>query len=195
MVWVQSELAEELAVVSAWLSALLPWSASLAIGSISGGTLVEIRFPFGLIRYLFGIEISGNNQPENPLFLTPWNAAQFYGEAPGALSYNIWLGAAVVLAVAVLLSIALYAFEEWFEEAAVDPVRLMGGLLLLAAVLLTFSMLFLQFGAGPLGTASPFVGFVVPIGVLFQFAFAYTLLRVERVDSSDSGGQQTTDAA
>jgi hypothetical protein len=56
-------------------------------------------------------------------------------------------------------------------------------------------MLFLQFGAGVLGTASPFVGFVVPIGVLFQFAFAYTLLRVERVDSSDARDQPANDAA
>lgn len=44
MVWVRSEYAEELAVVSAWLMTLLPWSFSY--GRPGGAQYFAIRFPF-----------------------------------------------------------------------------------------------------------------------------------------------------
>lgn len=181
MVWVKSELAEELAVVAAWFSALVPWSVSVALGQIQGGTLVEVRFPFGLIRYLFGIAIGGDAELQNPLLKTPWGAAEFYAGSPGSLPFHIWTLGAGIIGLALLLSFGLYFFENRLEQSAVDPVRLMGCLLLLAAVVLTLSSYVLQFGTEPISPSKTFPGVLVPVGVLIQYAFAYVLLRVERV--------------
>src|SRR6056297_1458870 len=137
MVWVKSELAEELAVVAAWLSACIPWSVSVAFGSIQGGTLVEVRFPLGLVRYLFGLEVSGGTSIQNPLMKTPWGAAEFYANSPGSLPFHLWTVGATVVGLALVLSVGMYLFESKLADAAVDPVRLMGGLLLLAAFCLT----------------------------------------------------------
>ncbi|MFB6084744.1 MAG: hypothetical protein ABEJ94_10930 [Halorientalis sp.] len=183
MVWVKSEYAEELAVVSAWLSALVPWSISVAIGRIQGGSLIEFHFPFLLIRVLLDIEVPG----PNPLVLLPWQAIDFYSGAPGPLPFAVWTVGAAVVGLAVLLSLAMYLFEDRFRNAPVDPVRVMGGLLLVAAVIHTVASALLQFGALPVADVSTdaFPGVLLPVGVVFQYAFAYTLLRVERVDDPD----------
>ncbi len=180
MVWVKSELAEELAVVAAWLSALIPWSISVSLGELAGGSLVEFHFPFFLVRFLFGIDVPA----PNPLVLLPWEAVSFYGGAPGPIPFMVWSVGAAVVALAVLLSIGMYLFEDRFQRASVDPVRVMGGLLLAAAVLHTVASALLQFGALPVESVASdsFPGILLPIGVVFQFAFAYVLLRVERVD-------------
>ncbi|MFB6142006.1 MAG: hypothetical protein ABEJ30_01535 [Halorientalis sp.] len=182
MVWVKSEYAEELAVASAWVSALVPWSVSVAWGTIGSGTLIEVRFPFFLVRYLFGVEITGAFDANGIKVLTPPGAADFYAGAPSALPFWVWTAAAGVLGIAVLFSLALYAEEERLLEAPVDPVRVMGALLLVSAVLLSLSSWLLQFGRWPLGDTPTFPGVLFPVGVLFQFFFAYTLLAVERVD-------------
>ncbi|WP_424019075.1 DUF7549 family protein [Halorientalis pallida] len=183
MVWVKSEYAEELAVVSAWLSALIPWSISVSIGEIQGGSLIEFHFPFLLIRVLLGIEVPG----PNPLIMPPWEAIAYYSDAPGPLPFAVWTVGAAVVGLAVLLSLAMYVFEERFRTARRDPVRIMGGLLLVAAVLHTVASGLLQFGALPISgiATDAFPGILLPVGVVFQFAFAYTLLRVERVDDPD----------
>ena len=67
MVWVRSEYAEELAVVSAWLMALLPWS--LTYGRPMGGRYVAIRFPLFIYEALQGFGL-----PSHTGFLTPLNA-------------------------------------------------------------------------------------------------------------------------
>jgi hypothetical protein len=196
MVWVKSELAEELAVVAAWLSALIPWSVSVALGSIAGGgTLIQLNFPFFLVRFLFNIELPG----DNVLLLSPVGAIDYYGAAPGPVPFQVWTVAAGVLVLAVVLSLGMYFFEERFQAARIDPVRLMGGLLLLSALLLSISSVLLKFSGLPIEaiSSSTFPGLLLPIGVVFQYAFAYTLLRVERVDEppepsesagSDDGG-------
>ncbi|MFB6207671.1 MAG: hypothetical protein ABEJ05_14215 [Haloglomus sp.] len=181
MVWVKSELAEELAVVAAWLSALIPWSVSVALGNIANvGTLVQLNFPFFLVRFLFNIDVPG---PET-LLLHPIAAIEFYRAAPGPVPFMIWSVAAGVLALAVLLSLAMYFFEDRVAAAPVDPVRVMGGLLLLSAVLLSAASFLLKFSGLPIAgvSSATFPGILLPIGVVFQYAFAYTLLRVERVD-------------
>ena len=183
MVWVKSEYAEELAVVSAWLSALIPWSISVAIGELQGGSLIEFHFPFLLLRVLLGVEVPA----PNPLILLPWEAIGFYGDAPGPLPFAVWTVGAAVVGLAVLLSLAMYAFEDRFRTARRDPVRIMGGLLLVAAVLHTVASALLQFGALPIEVVQTdaFPGILLPVGVVFQYAFAYTLLRVERVDDPE----------
>jgi len=181
MVWVKSELAEELAVVAAWLSALIPWSVSVALGSIAGsGTLIQLNFPFFLVRFLYNIELPG----DNVLVLSPVSAIDYYGAAPGPVPFQIWTVAAGVLVLAVVLSLGMYVFEERFQAARFDPVRVMGGLLLVSAILLSVSSFLLKFSGLPIDaiSSSTFPGVLLPIGVVFQYLFAYTLLRVERVE-------------
>lgn len=193
MVWVKAELAEELAVVAAWLSALVPWSVSVALGSIGGATLVEVRFPFVLVRYLFGLQLEGSDRVQNPLLETPFGAAEYYAESPGAFPYEIWIVAAGILLLAVVLSLLLYFFEAELAESSVDPVRLMGALILLAAILLTVSSAVLELGLDSFAQTDSYPGTVIPIGVLLQYAFAYVLLRVERVD--EQGATADPDAS
>jgi len=187
MVWVKSEYAEELAVLSAWLTALIPWSVSVSIGEIGGGSLVEFHFPFLLLRWILGVDVPG----ANPLVLFPWEAIDYYSNAPGPLPFAVWTVGAVVVAAAVLFSFGMYLAESRFREMRVDPVVLMGGLILLAAVLHTVAIALLQFGALPIeGVATDrFPGIQLPVGVLFQYAFAYTLLRVERVTDPVETGE------
>jgi len=173
---------------------LLPWSVSVSIGDISGGSLIEFHFPFFLIRVLFGIEVPG----DNPLILFPWQAVRFYSDAPGPLPFAVWTVGAFVLLLAVLLSLGMYVFEERFENAPRDPVRIMGVLLLIAAVLHTVASAFLQFGALPVESipSDKFPGILIPVGVVFQYVFAYMLLRVERVEDPDGDSTpETGDAA
>ena len=196
MVWVKSEYAEELAVVSAWLSALIPWSISVAIGELQGGSLIEFHFPFLLVRVLLGVEVDA----PNPLILLPWEAIGFYDTAPGPLPFAVWTVGAAVVGLAVLLSLAMYVFEDRFRASRRDPVRIMGGLLLAAAVFHTVASGLLQFGALPIAgvPTDAFPGLLLPIGVVFQYAFAYTLLRVERLDDPDvdaTDGDEASDAA
>ena len=192
---VTSDVAEDVAVDAAWLSALIPWSISVSLGELTGGSLVEFHFPFFLVRFLFGIEVPA----PNPLVLSPWEAVSFYGGAPGPVPFMVWSVGAAVVGLAVLLSIGMYLFEGRFQRASVDPVRVMGGLLLAAAVLHTVASGLLQFGALPVESvpSDSFPGILIPIGVVFQFAFAYVLLRVERVDrpTPDEPGDPADDPA
>lgn len=194
MVWVKSELAEELAVVAAWLSALIPWSVSVSLGNIAGsGTLIQLNFPFFLVRFLFGIDVPG---PET-LLLDPISAIEFYRSAPGPVPFQVWAVAAGVLVLTVLLSLAMYLFEDRLTTAPVDPVRVMGGLLLVSAILLSVASFLLKFSGLPIEavSAATFPGVLLPVGVVFQYAFAYTLLRVERVDDpgeNEAASDETT---
>lgn len=177
MAWVNSEYAEEFAVVAAWVSAAAPWSVSVALGEIEGGSLLQVHFPFLLVRYLFGVDLPA----PNPLVLLPWEAVEFYAAAPGPLPFAFWTVGAAVLALAVLLSAAMYLFEDRLDDAPGDPVWVMGVLLAVSALSFTAASLVFQFGAPVEAVAStPFPGVLVPVGVVFQFLFAYVLLGVDR---------------
>lgn len=177
MAWVNSEYAEEFAVVAAWVSAAAPWSVSVALGEIEGGSLLQVHFPFLLVRYLFGVDLPA----PNPLVLLPWEAVEFYAAAPGPLPFAFWTVGAAVLALAVLLSAAMYLFEDRLDGAPGDPVWVMGVLLAVSALSFTAASLVFQFGAPVEAVAStPFPGVLVPVGVVFQFLFAYVLLGVDR---------------
>jgi hypothetical protein len=53
---VRSECAGELAVLSAWVAALLPWNVSF-LWALSGGLLV-VWFPFVEMRYSIGLPLA-----------------------------------------------------------------------------------------------------------------------------------------
>lgn len=174
---IKSEFAEEFAVVFAWVSALVPWSVTTAIGSIQGGSLVQIHAPFVVVRFLFDIEVPG----PNPLVMLPWESISFYAGAPGPIPFVLYTASTCVIALTLLLTLAMWALEDQVAAARFDEVRAVGGLLLISAVLLTLSAAVLTVGA-PVDSvvSTSFVGVVIPVGLLFQYVFAYALLTVDR---------------
>lgn len=169
MAWVRSEYAGELAVAFTWLSALLPWSVSGVRFPDLGTTVtvVNVRFVFFQFHYLFGVSFGDQSLDQ---------LVQFVHEIPAFVPANqrleggIWLAAAAVYLVALLLSVLFYAREDVVTDRfPVDPVRFFGAALGLVAVLLAVSSaLFLVHQV------------TVPVGAVLVGLFAVTLLRVDR---------------
>jgi len=169
MAWVRSEYAGELAVLSVWLTALLPWSVSFLRETILGRevTVVNIRFVLFQFHYVFGISLG--EQSLDDMF-------QVVFELPGFVPTNqvpearLWLAAAVVFAALLCLSFLYYTREEWLAETVpVDLVRLFGGVF--AVLALAFSAATVMFF--PHQTT-------VPVGTIFMWVFALVLLRIDR---------------
>lgn len=198
--WVRSEYANELAVLSAWLALFVPWSgATHTEVHTSGleGDIIFIRFPFfelqfrtpafvedanqGIVQELGMLESTypGAELFGNTFVTTPLSSVQFY-DATLRQASLLWLVAAIGFALALLLSLALYTREERVVETLpVSPVRLMGALL----------------GVGALGTAGASyfhyaardtVGFPIPAGVVVVAVLAAVLLRTESVERHDA---------
>jgi hypothetical protein len=92
--------------------------------------------------------------------------------SPTAFGYAAWLASAVVFTFALALSVAYYVYDERLEAASpVDPVRVMGGLLLATALPLTVATYYVSVG---------FSGITVPVGVVFMYLFGGLLLVVDR---------------
>lgn len=164
--WVRSEYAGELAVLSAWLSALLPWSVSHAnLGELD---LFRIHFVFGFLQFVPGIDLGQARQTGVFVHRGPG----FPEDATVALGYRLWLAAAVVFALVLVWSILYYVYDDRLEERSpLDPVRVMGLLLLATALPLTAATYYVTVG---------FVGVTVPVGVAFMYLFGGLLLTVDR---------------
>ena len=167
MVWVRSEYAGELAVLSTWLSVFIPWN--ITSSAVSGGTVLFVRFPFVQVRYTFGVPFA-----EATLVLDPLSAIAFQSGNSIVVAYQAWAVGAGVFALAVAFSVAYYAAESRVEALPVDPVRVVGGLLGLAGVVLA--------GATYLLVTRGFPGFPIPIGVVFLLLFGGILLTIDRTD-------------
>ncbi len=170
MVWVRSEYAGELAVVSAWLAALVPWNVTYATAEGVGGILY-VRFVFAEFLYFTDLEIDGRSFE---LLSLRQAVAQQTGEFV-YVAYAAWALGAVLVAVAVLLSIAYYLREERVESGPVDPVRLMGGLLGAAGIVLA--------AANYLVVTRGIPGIPIPVGTLLLLVMGGVLLTVERVEA------------
>jgi len=171
MTWVNSEYAGELAVVSAWLAALLPWSVTVRSGTLLGenASLVVVRFPVAMFQFLFGPEVQGFDS-----FVPVWAAPGFTGSETVATAYALWLAGGTLVGLAVALSAIYYARDELLEaRSPVDPVRLMGALLLPAGALLFAAAVLLFRAQG---------GVTVPIGAGLVPVLGGLLLVVERTD-------------
>lgn len=166
MVWVRSEHAGALAVVSAWLTALIPWNVTYS-SAVSGGSVLFVRFPFFQVRYAFGVPFADAVQIADPL-----SAVAFQSGQTIQVAYQVWAAGAAVLAVAVAFSVLYYVREDAVETGPIDPVRLMGGLLALAGVVLSVATVLL--------VTRGFPGVPIPLGVVFCFVFAGVLLSVDR---------------
>jgi len=196
--WVRSEYAGELAVLATWLTALLPWSVSVLRESpswIDGTfTVVNIRFLFFQLHYLFGIALGEQSLD---------GLVQFVFEIPQFVPANqvpegrLWLATSVLFGGMLLLSFVYYAREERLEAGArrlergivdaapdalvaavpapvaarltLDPVRVFGaGFAVLAVAFTVATVMFFQHQP------------TLPVGAVFMWAFAVMLLRVER---------------
>ena len=178
MVWVRSEYAGEFAVLSAWLSALLPWSVSFA--QPGPFTLVVLRFPLFLFQFTLNLNLQG----ERP-FQTVVTAVAIESGAVGR-AYTVWLVGAGVFVLALLLSVVYYAADERLEATLpIDPVRLMAVLLLGTGLVLGLSTVLLF---------TSYLGGAIPVGVFFLLALGYLLLVVERADGATEEEPPTTTA-
>jgi hypothetical protein len=167
MVWVRSEYAGELAVVSAWLAALVPWNVTYA--SIPGyGSAIYLRYPFLEVQYLVGWAID-----DRSFFLHSIPAA--VSNQAGQVVYDAylaWGAGSALIGGAVLVSIVYYFAEDRVENGPVDPVRLIGGLLAAAgAVLLVTTYLLVTLGVP---------GLPLPVGALLLVALGTVLLGADR---------------
>ena len=166
--WVRSEYAGELAVLSAWLCALLPWSVTYA--SQDGARLIRVHFAVAYFQFAPGSGLAGIL--DTAVLAT--DAARFANDESAAFGYRLWLLGLGVLALAVALSLVYYRLDDRLEERSpVDPVRVMGGLLVAAGVPLAAATYLAHDGL---------VGFTVPVGVPFMFVLGGLLLVVERTD-------------
>ena len=164
--WVRSEYAGELAVLLTWLSALIPWNVSYAANP-SGAAVLFVRFPLAQVRYVFGLSIARGIVVSDPL-----SALAFQRGSPIAAAYRVWAMGAAVFAVALVVSVVYYRREAWAESWPVDPVRLLGALLLGTGLVFA--------GATYLLLSRGFSGLPIPLGVVFLLLFGGLLLTVDR---------------
>lgn len=167
MAWVRSEYAGELAVVSAWLAALLPWNVTYTDVPGTEFSALFFRFPFLQFRYIFGLP-----RDDQRLFYDPFAALDLVSGTETL--YYLWFAGASIVLLAVLLSFAMYAAEETLEERSpVHPVRVMGGLLAGSAALLSLATYAIATN-GDFGGGIP-----IPIGLAVLYLLAGVLLRAD----------------
>lgn len=167
--WVKSEYAGALAIVSTWLCALLPWSVTLFREELEPGVgmvAIWIRFLPGRLLYLSGVGL-GDESP----YRWVWEVPGFVATRGETLAGYVWLAGTAVFAVAFVVSLLYYVRETWVESWRVDPVRLLGSLLVLTGLVLSAAVAVLwRFQAG----------IVVPVGVLFHLGLGGVLLQADR---------------
>ena len=166
MAWVRSEYAGELAVLSAWLAALVPWNVTYST-DVLGGSLLYVRFTLLQVRFAFGV---GGVAPVS--LADPVTAYAVQRGTTAGVAYLAWLAGAAVVLLALALSVVYYAREARVEAGPVDPVRLTGVLLVAAGVALGAATVLLATRGIP--------GLPLPLGVVAELALGVALLRVER---------------
>jgi len=166
MVWVRAEHAGALAVVSTWLAALVPWNVTYS-ANVSGGAVLFVRFPFFQVRYAFGVPLARRVAVSDPLSAVAFQAGQTI-----QVAYQAWAVGAAILAVAVVVAAGYYRYEAAVEAGPIDPVRLLGGLVGLAGVVLAAATYLLATRGLP--------GVPIPVGVVVLLVLGGVLLTVER---------------
>jgi hypothetical protein len=166
--WVRSEYAGELAVLSTWLCAISPWAVTWVSQENASGYF----FWFHTLNLLFvpGIEIPGSR----PLWV--WGFLDFPLYSGEAYATYLWLAGTVVFTVALGFSVAYYLDEDRIQSLAVDPVKTLGALLLASGILLAGAYVLL---------VQNHIGTTLPVGVAFQCIFGVVLLRTERIRRGD----------
>ena len=173
MVWVRSEYAGELAVLSTWLSALVPWNVHH--GAVGEGAVTYLRFPLFEVRYAAGLPVESPVAVADPLSAYLTQAGTSVGPA-----YLAWVAGAAVYLAALVASVAYYRGEERAASWPVHPVPLLGGLLAATGTVLGAAWLLL-------GRGLP--GLSLPVGVVVYLAFGAVLLRADRVGAAGADAE------
>lgn len=168
MVWVNKEYAGALAVVSAWLGALLPWN--ITYSSQGDLWMLFIRFP------LFEFQTGFSPGFEGPVVRSVIGAIDVWTGEGLELTTRIWGLGTLVVCAALVFSVVYYTNQARLEAGRIHPVRLMGGLLGLAAGLFGLANAFVWTGG--------FGGIPIPIGVVVLGLLAWVLLRAELTDET-----------
>ncbi len=179
MVWIQREHAAGLAMLSAWLGALLPWNVTY---STNGGPWVLfVRFPLFEFQYTsgFGAGVDGGS------LRTVLGAIALQSGQGLETATLVWGGGGAVMLAALGLSVVYYVDQSRLEATSVHPVRLMGGLLGVATVLFGIATVFVWTGG--------FGGTPIPIGVLLLGLLAWVLLRAELTDAAIGSEEERVD--
>ena len=196
MAWLNEEYADEFAVLTTWLAALLPWSISWGSDPATQSLLVFFRLPIVDFQLRFPTEVTVDGQVIETTI--PQRLAEQYGgidlvanahvvfppsrlgavDGTHSWAYLAWSVATVVFLIAFVLSLAMY----WREDAVqarlpVEYATLTAGLFGVLAVLLGVATIGLFQAGGAYGTP-------IPIGVVLLGAFAVLLWRAERVPST-----------
>lgn len=131
--------------------------------------MFRIHFLYGFLQFFPGLDLG---DLATTLVWVP--EAPFYPESETtAFSYELWLLGAGVFTLALLLSVAYYRYDERLEERSpVDPVRVMGVLLVASAVVLSASWWYVRRE----------LSLTVPVGVLFMYLLGGLLVFVERTE-------------
>lgn len=190
MAWVKAEYAGELAVVAAWIAALVPWSISLQPGAPFRSIFFAVRWPLFELQVRIPAAVDGDTAPVaealtdvypgfnlfGSFYATePLSGISHYGSTALTNGNLAWIVGAAIVLVAVVLSVALYRDEAGTAaRLPVDHVRLMA--LLLGLSTGAFAVASAFYWVGP-----DFIGVPIPVGVLVVGAMAVVLARVERV--------------
>jgi len=170
--WVRSKYAGELAVLSTWLCGLMPWSVTVL--SSQGFTAIFLWLLPG--NFLFTPGVSLPDQFERPFWV--WNLRDFPLYIGETFVTYFWLAGAAVFALALAFSVLYYVADERVESFRLDPVRTLGGSLLVSGLcfVVAFALLWRNHE-----------GITIPVGVLFLLVFGAVLLRTERVPVEETG--------
>jgi hypothetical protein len=191
MVWVKADYAEELSVLAAWLSLLLPWNVVYLAEGPLGSKLVFLRFPLAelQVRWASQISLEGQDLSAAPALVAQYPGTRLAGDVflatpvQAMLHYNAgmfagslaWTVGAVAILLAFGLSLWLYVAEDAVAaRLPVDPVRLMGWLLAAVAGATAVATVFYW-------TSRNVAGVPIPVGVPIVGLLALALLRAERV--------------
>jgi hypothetical protein len=181
VLWVNPEYAEEFAVLSAWLSLLIPWSFTWATSTSGDATLFVMRFPAAMIQYVTGVPLSKAFQVKTPLVRRSQEVSA--GNVGLAHGHEAWLVGTAFVLLAFALSLLLY-FEVDAVDALPDPVRVMGGLLLGGGLAyLVADAFYWQYMPGT----------QIPVTTLFFLVFAAVLLTIDRPTEPSAGLDDPTE--
>ena len=194
MAWVRSEYAGEFAVISAWISMVLPWNIVYYSGVPTeriNSLLFAVRFSILELQFRFPGEINLNGEriytaAESfdalfsgihvfaSLFVTTPPMAALHHDGYMQWGSLAWTLGALALSASFAISIAFYLREDALQDRlSVDPVRLIGSLLGVATLALSAASVLYFF-------ERDFAGIPIPVGVVVMGALSVALLRVER---------------
>ena len=172
MGWIRRDRAGRLAVIVAWLAALVPWNITYTAGA--GATVLFLRFPFFEFQYTqgFGPGVDG------PALRSVLGAIGLQSGQGLEAATQVWGGGAAAV-LAALLAAGVASGRELSETDA-SEIRRVGWLLAAAALLFAVA-------TGLVWTGG-FGGVPIPVGVILLGAFAWVLLTTDLVEEPPENG-------